>query len=54
MAPHARRRFGDFAAIAYKPVSLAFHPPGKPPGHLYTALHAGLSPQEMEVPLCIA
>ena len=54
MSPHARRRFGDFAAIAFRPASLAFHPPNKPLGHLYTALHAGLSPQEMEVPLCIA
>jgi hypothetical protein len=54
MAPEARRRFGDFAAIAFKPASLAFHPPNKPVGHLYTALHAGMSPQEMEVPLCIA
>jgi hypothetical protein len=54
MAPFARARFGDFIGIAQKPASLAFHPPGKPIGHLYVALHAGLSPQEMQIPLCIA
>ena len=50
----ARRRFGDFIAVAYRPAALSFHPPGKPVGNLYVAVHAGLSPEEMLVPLCIA
>jgi hypothetical protein len=54
LADHAKRRFGDFVGIAHKPATLAFHPPGKPIGHLYLALHAGLSPQEMQVPLMVA
>jgi hypothetical protein len=54
MSPTARGRFGDFVGIAYRPVTLAFHPPGKPVGELYLAVHAGMSPQEMEVPVCVA
>ena len=54
MAPHAKPRFGDFIAFPYRPASLAYHPPNRPLGHLYRALHAGLSPQEMGIPLCIA
>jgi predicted AlkP superfamily pyrophosphatase or phosphodiesterase len=53
MSPAARRRFGDFIAFPHRPATLAYHPPGKPPGELYLAVHGGLSPQEMEVPLCI-
>ena len=53
IAPAARRRFGDFIAFPTKAATLAFHPPGKPPGELYLAVHGGLSPQEMKVPLCI-
>ena len=54
MAQHAKPRFGDFIAFPYRPASLAFHPPNRPLGHLYRALHAGLSPQEMGIPLCVA
>ena len=54
LAPRAKLRFGDFIGIPFKPASLAYHPPNKPLGHLYVALHAGLSPQEMFVPLCVA
>ena len=53
IAPLARRRFGDFIAFPHRPATLAFYPPGKPPGELYLAVHGGLSPQEMKVPLCI-
>jgi predicted AlkP superfamily pyrophosphatase or phosphodiesterase len=53
IAPGARRRFGDFIAFPTRAATLAFHPPGKPPGELYLAVHGGLSPQEMKVPLCI-
>ena len=54
MTDLAKGRFGDFVGIAHKPASVAFHPPGKPIGHLYLALHAGLSPQEMQIPLILA
>ncbi|HEV8293032.1 MAG TPA: alkaline phosphatase family protein [Tepidisphaeraceae bacterium] len=53
IAPAARRRFGDFIAFPDRAATIAFHPPGKPPGELYLAVHGGLSTQEMKVPLCI-
>ena len=51
---HARPHFGDFIAFPLVPATLAYHPPTKPLGHLFLAVHAGLSPQEMWVPLCVA
>jgi hypothetical protein len=54
LSPLARRRFGDFVAIPYRPATLSYHPPHKPVGDLYLAVHAGLSPEEMRVPLCVA
>ena len=54
MSPISRPRFGDFVAIPFKPATLSYHPPNKPLGHLYLAVHAGMSPQEMLVPLCVA
>ena len=45
---------GDFVAIAYRPATISYHPPGKPVGNRYLAVHAGLSPEEMLVPLVIA
>jgi len=53
IAPAAKRRFGDFIAFPTRAATIAFHPPGKPPGELYLAVHGGLSPQEMKVPLCM-
>jgi predicted AlkP superfamily pyrophosphatase or phosphodiesterase len=50
----ARQRFCDFVAIPFRPATLAYHPPDKALGHMYLAVHAGLSPEEMLVPLCIA
>jgi hypothetical protein len=50
----ARPRFGDFIAIAHRAATLAFHPPDRPLGRLYLSVHAGLSPDEMWVPLCVA
>ena len=50
----ARRRFGDFIAFPFRPAALAYHPPNKPVGSVYLAVHAGLSPQEMRIPLCVA
>ena len=50
----ARPRFGDFIAFPFRPATVAFHPPTKPLGDLYDAVHAGLSPQEMWVPVCVA
>jgi hypothetical protein len=54
MSTNVRRRFGDFIAFPVKPVTLAYLPPEKQPGHVFFAVHAGLSPEEMYVPLCIA
>ena len=54
MSPVARRRFGDFIGIPFKAATLAYHPPHKALGDLYLAVHAGLSPEEMTVPLCVA
>jgi predicted AlkP superfamily pyrophosphatase or phosphodiesterase len=53
IAPAVRRRFGDFIAFPHRAATIAFHPPGKPPGELYLAVHGGLSPQEMKVPLFV-
>ncbi len=52
-SPAARRRFGDFIAIAYRPATLAYHPPERTPGKLYIAVHAGISLEEMRIPLCV-
>jgi hypothetical protein len=54
LSPVARRRFGDFVGFPYRPAALSFHPLNKPPSHIYKAIHAGLSPEEMRVPLCLA
>jgi hypothetical protein len=54
LSPIARRRFGDFLGIPIRPATLGYHPPHKPLGELYLAVHAGLSPQEMIVPVCVA
>ena len=53
-SPTARARFGDFVGIAQRPATLSFHPPTKPLHEVYFAVHAGLSPAEMEIPLCVA
>jgi len=54
LSPTARGRFGDFIGVAYQPATISYHPPGKPVGNLYVAVHAGLSPEEMLVPLAVA
>lgn len=54
MSPISRARFGDYIGIAFRPATLAYHSPGRPVGTLYKAVHAGLSPEEMIVPLCIS
>jgi type I phosphodiesterase/nucleotide pyrophosphatase len=53
-SPAARPRFGDFIAIPYRPATLAYHAPDKPLGNVFLAVHGGMSPQEMQIPLCIA
>jgi hypothetical protein len=50
----ARQRFGDFIGFPFKPASVAYHPLNKPPTHLYRSIHAGLSPEEMQIPLVLA
>lgn len=54
IAPGIRARFGDYIGVAYRPATVAYHPPHKPLGDLYLSVHAGLSPEEMRIPLCIA
>ena len=57
MAERVRPRFGDFIAVAYRRATLAYAPvsvPGSAPSAPYIGQHAGLSPEEMRVPLCVA
>jgi hypothetical protein len=53
ISPAIRARFGDYIGVAFRPATVAYHPPHKPVGDLYLAVHAGLSPEEMRVPLCV-
>ncbi|HLL91152.1 MAG TPA: alkaline phosphatase family protein [Tepidisphaeraceae bacterium] len=48
-----RGRFGDYVAFPFRPATLAYHPPDKALGKLYLAVHAGLSPVEMRIPMCV-
>ena len=54
MSSLARSRFGHFIAVPFRAATLSYYPPTNPQGNQYAALHAGLSPQEMWVPLCVA
>jgi hypothetical protein len=57
MSPLARQRFGDFVGIAYRNATLHYVLPAAPGASTrspYLAQHAGLSPDEMEIPLIIA
>ena len=57
MSPQVRPRFGDFIAIPYRRATLAYAPvtlSGAAPAAPYIGQHAGLSPEEMRVPLCVA
>ena len=57
MAERVRPRFGDFIAIPYRRATLAYAPvsvAGAAPTAPYIGQHAGLSPEEMKVPLCVA
>jgi hypothetical protein len=57
IAKRVRPRFGDFIAIPYRRSTLAYAPvsvPGAAPSAPYIGQHAGLSPEEMRVPLCVA
>jgi hypothetical protein len=49
-----RSHFGDFIGFPLVPTTLEYRPPNKPADELYLALHGGLSPQEMKIPLCLA
>ncbi len=60
LTPTARRRFGDFVAIAHSNVTMHYVPPrpSPPPDKdqpkaAYLAQHAGLSPDEMLIPLIV-
>jgi hypothetical protein len=50
----AKPRFGDFIAIPFVPATLSYHAANKPMGSVFLAVHGGMSPQEMEIPLCLA
>ncbi len=53
LSPETRARLGDFIAVALRPGILIYETEsGGPPA--FRAYHAGLSPQEMKVPLLIA
>ena len=54
MSPKARAHFGDYVAIAFQAAMLDYMPRGRTPANAYFAQHAGLSPQEMLVPLIVA
>jgi predicted AlkP superfamily pyrophosphatase or phosphodiesterase len=51
--PRVRPRLGDFIAIPYRPATVAYLPPEKSAGDVFCAVHAGLSPEEMQTPLCV-
>lgn len=56
MTERVRLRFGDFIAIPYRRATLAYATvslPGAAPAAPYIGQHAGLSPEEMRVPLCV-
>jgi hypothetical protein len=55
MSNTARRRFGDFVGIALGPVVLHYASKrSPPPQHFYFAQHAGLTPDELLIPLVVA
>ncbi len=56
LSPAARARFGDYVGIALRPVTLHYAPPPVEvrPHRVYRAQHAGLTPDEMEIPLIVA
>jgi hypothetical protein len=49
----ARLRFGDFIAFPFERATLGYHPPNISLGDLFRAVHAGLSPDEMQIPMCV-
>jgi hypothetical protein len=55
--PVPRQRFGDYVAISLKPVTMHYVPAsavGTASKHPFVAQHAGLSPEEMWIPVIIA
>lgn len=57
MTEIVRPRFGDYIAIPYRRATLAYAAvsvAGAAPVAPYIGQHAGLSPEEMRVPLCVA
>jgi hypothetical protein len=59
MDPVPRQRFGDYVAIATKPVTMHYIPPNltndaAATKHPFVAQHAGLSPEEMWIPVIVA
>lgn len=54
MSPFARRRFGDYFGVALDRVILAYYPPTRSPDADFIGRHAGLTPEEMQIPLIVA
>ncbi|HWP40737.1 MAG TPA: alkaline phosphatase family protein [Tepidisphaeraceae bacterium] len=57
IASNVRRRFGDYVGIAYRNYTLHYVLPADPnaaPRAVYVAQHAGLSRDEMQIPLILA
>ncbi|HEY5956839.1 MAG TPA: alkaline phosphatase family protein, partial [Polyangiaceae bacterium] len=51
----SRQRFGDFVGIALGRVLVHYEPRRAPlPQHVYLAQHAGLTPEELLIPLIVA
>ncbi len=53
LSERARELFGDYMAIAEHPVTLVYYPPGTSAHTDHLGRHAGLTPQEMHVPLIV-
>jgi predicted AlkP superfamily pyrophosphatase or phosphodiesterase len=53
LSPVTRRRLGNLIAIARQPAALYFRP-RQGAFHLHAAVHAGLTPEEMLIPLILA
>lgn len=54
LSAFSRQTFGDFVGIALEPVTLQYYTDGQKPETSHLGYHAGLSPDEMRIPLIMA
>jgi hypothetical protein len=54
MVPKARAHFGNYVGIAFQAAMIDYMTRGRTPATAHHAQHAGLSPQEMLVPMIVA